>query len=284
MEPLDLDRPQLFSSTDEIEDQTIHLIEEALYSSNEDHSQDEETPSDLLHQHDLVDPEEEQSALSKPTNKKPFDISDMFEDLEPLVSWDDVDQEVRMVATGMVGYGICYFNVQSPSDRPLDHSEFLAQSDETDSLTCCLVADLNSDGHNELLLGSYSGDVLVYGEQDVSTSVARHNNFQPKTPDLLSLNADEQDDEERTYEFKSQLSFSQPLNALGSCDLTNEGVQSIVVCSLFGLHVLQPSLDQIRLSAIEGLRTLEEIRNTETEFEQALLLRKRLKVRFLPSL
>ena len=44
----------------------------------------------------------------------------------------------------------------------LSKSKVLPSSDEFDVATCCTLADIDFDGHQEILIGTYGELVLVY--------------------------------------------------------------------------------------------------------------------------
>jgi hypothetical protein len=57
-------------------------------------------------------------------------------------------------------------NQQSLKDRSI-----LPESDKHDSVVAVLVADIDFDGRNEIVLGTYSQQVLVYKDREGPTTV-----------------------------------------------------------------------------------------------------------------
>ncbi|XP_074630148.1 KICSTOR complex protein kaptin-like isoform X1 [Acropora palmata] len=95
----------------------------------------------------------------------------------------------------------------------------LPESDDFDSVTCACIADVDWDGCDEIILGTYGQEILVY--KCVVTS---------------ANNVD--------FTLIWRRSFANPLFAVEYLDLTNDGVKEIAVASLAGLHVLQHNVDR----------------------------------------
>lgn len=74
------------------------------------------------------------------------------------------------------------------------------------------IADVDFDGNNEIILGTYGQEVLIYKELP-----GKHNEF--------SL----------VY----QHSLPQPVLALHWADMSNDGANNLIVISLMGIHILE---------------------------------------------
>jgi hypothetical protein len=66
---------------------------------------------------------------------------------------------VHLLVVGALGYAVAFDNVLRDG---LTKPQFLPQSDNFDALLCCEALDSNQDGRNELLIGTFSGHILVY--------------------------------------------------------------------------------------------------------------------------
>jgi hypothetical protein len=66
---------------------------------------------------------------------------------------------INLVVVGALGFAVIYEDVLR---HGLGRAHMLPQSDAFDALLCATVIDSNSDGRNELLIGTFSGHVLVY--------------------------------------------------------------------------------------------------------------------------
>ncbi|KAM7441816.1 hypothetical protein ABFA07_009144 [Porites harrisoni] len=100
----------------------------------------------------------------------------------------------------------------------------LPDSDDFDCVTCTCIADVDWDGRNEVILGTYGQELLVYkcisGESSLQSC----------------CNVD--------FQLIWRRSFANPLFAIEYVDLTNDGMEEIAVASLSGLHVLQHNLNK----------------------------------------
>lgn len=84
-----------------------------------------------------------------------------------------------------------------------------------DVVTCSCVADVNMDGCQEILLGTYSQELLVFAFSECSgwTEVMK-------------------------------LSFSRPLISLVYADITADGVRELCVVTTYGVHVFQHDIEE----------------------------------------
>lgn len=112
----------------------------------------------------------------------------------------------------------------------------LPESDEFDCVTCTCIADVDWDGNNEILLGTYGQELLVY------QSVSLDNTLQSQSSNI-------------DFQLVWRRSFANPLFSIEYLDLTNDGLKEIAVASLSGLHVLQHNLDK---AAEQCLSTLQQ--------------------------
>lgn len=100
----------------------------------------------------------------------------------------------------------------------IDKHAMLPSSDDFDSVVCGCIADIDMDGENEVILGTYGQEVLVY-----------------KLQRSLSGETD-------YYTLLWHQTVSHPILALKYMDLTGDGVCELLVLSTRGLHILQHDL------------------------------------------
>ncbi|XP_006031502.1 KICSTOR complex protein kaptin [Alligator sinensis] len=101
----------------------------------------------------------------------------------------------------------------------------LPGSDQHDSVLCALVTDVDFDGAQEILLGTYGQELLCY---------------KPRGPGA-------------EFQLRWRRSFPSPLLSLLYADLTGDGLRELAVVCLKGLHVLQHSLTQTAQHLLERL-------------------------------
>ncbi|KAJ7376499.1 hypothetical protein OS493_034235 [Desmophyllum pertusum] len=122
----------------------------------------------------------------------------------------------------------------------------LPDSDDFDCVTCTCIADVDWDGNNEIILGTYGQELLVYKCISVPDNTLQS-----------SSNVD--------FQLMWRRSFANPLFAIEYLDLTNDGLKEIAVASLSGLHVLQHNLDKAAAHCLSKLQQTSLRGPQETE-------------------
>jgi hypothetical protein len=126
----------------------------------------------------------------------------------------------------------------------------LPHSEKFDSVVCARVADIDLDGNNEILLGTYGQELLVYKEAP-----------QPSNE----------------YELCWKRGFTHPLMALETVDITMDGIFEVVALSMFGLHILATNSDIVQEKLLSAFDTLRDIYCLEEAIEQALRIQDAMK-------
>ncbi|KAH7972069.1 hypothetical protein HPB52_006163 [Rhipicephalus sanguineus] len=104
--------------------------------------------------------------------------------------------------------------VRDVLDRGLEMHAMLPCSDDFDSVVCGCVADIDMDGVNEVILGTYGQEVLVY---------------------KLTC----QRSGKEAYGLLWHQTVSHPILSIKYMDLTGDGICELLVLSTKGLHILQ---------------------------------------------
>jgi len=99
----------------------------------------------------------------------------------------------------------------------LSKSKVLPSSDEFDVATCCTLADIDFDGHQEILIGTYGELVLVYKEDNIN--------------------------EKWTLQWSK--SFNNPIHNIFHLDLTGDGVRDLFLVTLKTVIILQHDYDKV---------------------------------------
>ncbi|XP_072767675.1 KICSTOR complex protein kaptin [Anoplolepis gracilipes] len=92
----------------------------------------------------------------------------------------------------------------------------LSGSESSDCILCCCIADINMDGQNEILLGTYGQEVLIF---------------------VLTDNA---------WELTARKLFDAPVHSISYMDITNDGIKELIVLTQRGVHILQHNIDDVR--------------------------------------
>lgn len=94
-------------------------------------------------------------------------------------------------------------------NNELKSNEIIPNNNEHNYTHCC-ISDINMDGRNEILIGTYEEKVLVYGETH-----------------------------EQSWKLIDSKSFDSPIYSICNLDMTGDGVDELVVMSQRGVHILQ---------------------------------------------
>lgn len=162
-------------------------------------------------------------------------------------------ERYNLLVTSTIEMAVVYRDVQ---ERGLSHLVCLSESDEWDAVLCALVIDLDFDGQNEVLLGTYGQELLCYKFQ------------------LTGAGGDGQ------FQLQWRRSFKSPLLSIIYLDLTGDGLRELAVLTLKGLHILQHTLTSTadlvlhrlsqRMSALTAASELESAKAQDAEEKDAL--------------
>jgi hypothetical protein len=112
------------------------------------------------------------------------------------------------------------------------------------------VQDLQWTGTPELVFGTFGQEVLVYRQTFDEANAQSNADANPTGFQL------------RTHRY-----FSQPVMGLHVSDLTRDGVNELIVVTLFGAHVFQANLDEALGKVANELDVLYELEQLEKRKE-----------------
>ncbi|CAJ0871655.1 3965_t:CDS:2, partial [Entrophospora sp. SA101] len=94
-------------------------------------------------------------------------------------------------------------------------------SKEYDSVLCSNVMDVDWDGKNEIMVGTYGRELLIYKQELI-------------------------DDVNSFMRFKLlwKKSFAYPIYKIVGLDLNQDCINELIIVTQYGVHVLQPRLDK----------------------------------------
>lgn len=92
----------------------------------------------------------------------------------------------------------------------------LSGTESSDCILCCCVADINMDGRNEILLGTYGQEVLIFA----------------LTNDV--------------WELATRKLFDAPVHFISYMDITNDGIRELIILTQRGVHILQHNVADVR--------------------------------------
>jgi hypothetical protein len=169
--------------------------------------------------------------------------------------------EVNLIVGASIGYAIVFHNIL---ELGFSDYHFLPESDKNDAVLAVGLADadFDHDGHTEILVGTYGRKLLVYKESTKGTQETDWTRRQSQQPLAASASAldtmsQEERDQDNLMESQSELEnpvasitdsayrlvwqrqFIYPILDFLSDDWTGDGINDLVVCSKFGLHLMQ---------------------------------------------
>ncbi|XP_022251532.1 KICSTOR complex protein kaptin-like isoform X3 [Limulus polyphemus] len=136
--------------------------------------------------------------------------------------------EIHLLVISTLEPSVVYWNAY---ENDLTQQLILPESDYYDCVTCGIVADINMDGKNEILLGTYGQELLVY-------------------------KLEKKDNGPGCYKLIFHRSFSHPLLSLAYLDIIGDGVKELLAFSTKGLHILQHDLKKVSQLCQQRLQKL----------------------------
>lgn len=123
--------------------------------------------------------------------------------------------EYNLLVTSTIEMAVVYRDVErNGMSKPV----CLTDSDQCDAVLCALLIDLDFDGQQEVLLGTYGQDLLCYKFQQPNGTT------------------------EGQFQLMWRRSFKSPLLSVIYLDLTGDGLKELAILTIKGLHILQHSL------------------------------------------
>ncbi|CAG8502608.1 2575_t:CDS:10 [Acaulospora morrowiae] len=141
---------------------------------------------------------------------------------------------IHMLVTCAVEQAIVYRNIDKHS---LTYPMYLEECTKYDSVLCSHVMDVDWDGKNEIIVGTYGRELLIYKQIT---------NEDPNDP--------------ISFELLFQKSFSYPIYRITGIDLNQDGIEELIVVTQYGTHILQPNLDAAKEELLLALKNLELLR------------------------
>ncbi|CAG8512294.1 4926_t:CDS:10 [Ambispora leptoticha] len=139
--------------------------------------------------------------------------------------------DVHMLVTCAVEQVLIYRFVDS---RGIKYPVQLKECTQYDSVLCSHVMDVDWDGRNEILVGTYGREMLIYKQ--------------------------EENDNDPTFQLIWRRSFAHPIYRIDHLDLNQDGLEELVVTSQYGIHVFQPNLHKAKELLNQMFEELDHLR------------------------
>ncbi|RUS17014.1 hypothetical protein BC937DRAFT_90532 [Endogone sp. FLAS-F59071] len=121
----------------------------------------------------------------------------------------------------------------SITTKGLNSLTVLPESNQHDSVLCSHVLDVDWDGECELLVGTYGRQLLIY----------------KRIPGT-----------ETQYYIFWRRGFAYPIYRLASLDVNRDGLDELIVTTMYGVHVFQPNFDKAQERLLEVLNYIGEMK------------------------
>ncbi|XP_076231442.1 KICSTOR complex protein kaptin [Calliopsis andreniformis] len=127
-------------------------------------------------------------------------------------SSDDTETKLNVLVVN-TSYAIVFMDILN---NGMEEDIRLNGSESSDCILCSCIADINMDGQNEILLGTYGQEVLIFS----------------------FIN--------NTWELVVRKLFDAPVHSICYMDVTNDGMKELIVLTQRGVHILQHNITDIK--------------------------------------
>jgi len=134
------------------------------------------------------------------------------------------DEPLNLVVTYALGHSLVFHDIIS---KGLSSETCLPDSAKYDTVTCCCMADLALSGRDQIVLGTYGQELLVFSQG-----------------------------EEGGWMLDWQRSLQAPILAIQYADLTGDGAKELIVITTQGAQVLQQDLNHLKATILERVAHL----------------------------
>ncbi|KAI9138511.1 hypothetical protein BKA69DRAFT_1127263 [Paraphysoderma sedebokerense] len=161
-----------------------------------------------------------------------------------IISTDLSEESLHLLVALSVESSVVFRNILTDGlTNPIE----LTNSENYDCAMCAHVMDIDWDGENEIVLGTYGQMMVVYKLAPSKSS----------------------------YTLMYTHRFAYPLYHFTSLDLNCDGVLELVVTSMWGVHVLQYDLEIVRERVEKGL---ERVKRLQEKKQRVAELRKKVEL------
>lgn len=161
---------------------------------------------------------------------------------------------------------------------PFNEATILPESQSYDTITCIKAIDLDFDGRNEIVIGTYGQELIIYKEETTPSSLktssstnlplSSQNNMENNTLTSSSSGEVKKSNCSLKYVVKWRYQLSQPIMRIHWGDLTQDGGGNLIVVTLRGINIFQVDIENTKERVLKSLTLLKEIRLLEEKLEK----------------
>lgn len=136
-----------------------------------------------------------------------------------------------------------------------------------DSVTCVKVTDIDYDGSNEIIIGTYGQEILIYKvEEEVQPQRTTSSTQQEPNID----NKEKEKEKTRSLKFSLQCRYhvAYPIMQLHCADLDQEGIEKLIAVTVRGVYIFHVDLSKTIEKILEYLTVFKEIKLLDEKLEQ----------------
>jgi len=150
-----------------------------------------------------------------------------------LLNSEQSGEKTNIIVGGGFGYAAVVESSVTAGESHLSEPQLLPGSDTHDSVLCSCVADFNWDGREEVAIGTFGQQLIVYENIEEGQGLSEASARQQK------------DGESKSFAKLWERPFAFPISSIDCGDFNQDGVEELVVNTLGGVHVLQPDLESV---------------------------------------
>ncbi|XP_043249546.1 KICSTOR complex protein kaptin-like [Colletes gigas] len=127
-------------------------------------------------------------------------------------SLDDKETKLNVLIVN-TSYAVVFMDILN---NGMEEDIRLNVSETSDCILCSCIADINMDGQNEILLGTYGQEILIFSFTN------------------------------NTWELIVRKLFDAPVHSICYMDITNDGMKELIVLTQRGVHILQHNITDVK--------------------------------------
>ncbi|KAL4210206.1 hypothetical protein AB4K20DRAFT_1969538 [Rhizopus microsporus] len=162
----------------------------------------------------------------------------------------DQTDELHLVVTCAIEQAIVYRSIKT---NGLSMSKPLPLSGNFDSVLCSHVMDVDWDGEKEILIGTYGRQVIIYKQGMFVQAYYRH------AHPFLKVTGTQ------FYTILWKRQFAYPIYRIVHLDLNRDGLDELIVTTMYGVHIFQPNMKKARDRLLEVLQYIESTKKRKYE-------------------
>ncbi|ELT94536.1 hypothetical protein CAPTEDRAFT_177283 [Capitella teleta] len=171
------------------------------------------------------------------------------------------NQEFNLLVSSATESTVVYRNIL---ERGFSDPLVLPESERYDFVLSSLVADIDFDGQNEVILGTYGQELLAYKFNLKAGSKPEESASESHNRSCSSLHDGE-------FKMIWQRSFCEPLLGLDEVDITGDGVNEVIIVTLKGLHILQHDPVEVQKLCLTRMKAARDQHSCQEDMFTQLL-------------